>query len=212
MSASSCSLDGPDRLLLRWSEDAFSPSREELVEMVEVRVSEAVICSSLRVLEKTEVFLIGKYSTDSGVVRSCRPFKGKFILTILINSQTPNPPNVDPGVLLVDSFMTEDQEQAILDEIDNEVGSEQFGSLNAAKACLSATWVEGTAAWNRLRKFTLRSSTALAPSSLVQFWSKCRQAAGTCSFAATVTAAPPLATAGTIEPALSPPSVSSPIQ
>src|ERR1700761_3157395 len=110
MSASSCSLDGPDRLLLRWSEDAFSPSREEFVEMVETRSSEAVICSSRRVLEQTKVFLIGKDSTESGIVRSCRPSGGKFIVTIVINSQEPNPPDVDPGVLLLDTFMTEEQE------------------------------------------------------------------------------------------------------
>jgi hypothetical protein len=212
MSASSCSLDGPDRVLLRWSEDASSPSREELVEMVETRISEAVICSALRVLEHTKVFLIGKDSTESGVVRSCRPFGGKYIVTILINSQNPNPPDVDPGVLLVDTFMTEDQEQAILDEIDKEIGTEQFRSLDAAKACLNATWLEGTAAWNRLRKFTVRSSTALVSGSLVQFWSRCRQAAGTCPLNGTPAGVRPIAASGTVEPPSIPSHLSSSIQ
>ncbi len=179
MSAISCSLDESDQFLLRWSEDGFSRSREEPVQMLETRISEAVICSSLRVIEKTQVFLIGKNCTESGIVSCCRPSGGKFIVTIVMNPQLPEPPDFDPGVLLLDDFMTEEQEQRILDELDNEIQRQQFRSFASARAYLNTTCYEGTAAINRLLRFTVRSSTALVPDSVVQFWGKCRQAAGT---------------------------------
>jgi hypothetical protein len=211
MSASSCSLDESDKLLLRWSEDAFSPSREELVQMLETRGSEAVISSSLSVLEKTEVFLIGKYSTESGVVRSCRPSGGKYIVTISIHSQKPNPPDIDPGLLALDSWMTEEQEKAILDQIEKEIGNQQFRSLATARACFNTTCCEGTAALNRLLRFTIRSSTARVPNGIVQLLSKFRQAAGTYTFAAGA-ATRPVATSSTITPSPIDSRVSAPIQ
>lgn len=212
MSASSCSLDESDKLLLRWSEDAFSPSREEPVQMLEARISEAVICSSLRVVEETEVFLIGKYSTESGVVRSCRAAGGKFIVTILIHSQKPNPPDIDPGLLSVESWLTEEQEQAILDEIDNEIGGQQFRSLAVARACLNTTCCEGTAALNRLLRFTIRSSTARVPTSIAQIWSKFRQAAGTCAFTSKPVSSVPGTVSNTIVPGQIASTISAPIQ
>lgn len=213
MSASSCSLDESDKLLLRWFEDAFSPSREEPVQMLETRVSEAVICSSLKVLEKTEVFLIGKYSTESGVVRSCRPSGGKYIVTISIHSQKPNPPDIDPGLLALDSWMTEEQEKAILDQIDKELGNQQFRSLAMARAYFNTTCCGGTAALNRLLRFTVRSSTVRVPNGLVQLFTRFRQAAGTCAFAGTTAAAPrPVAISSTITASPIGTTVSAPIQ
>lgn len=213
MSASSCSLDEPDKLLLRWSEDAFSPSREELVQMLETSMFEAVICSSLKVVEKTEVFLIGKYSTESGVVRSCRPAGGKYIVTILIHSQKPNPPDIDPGMLAIDSWMSEEQEQAILDEIEKEIGNQQFRKLSAAaRARFNSTCCEGTAALNRLLRFTVKSSTARVPASLVQFWSRFRHAAGTCSLSGTLSGTAPIPPGNAVPRPEGPTQVSAPIQ
>jgi hypothetical protein len=213
MSASRCSLDDSDRLLLRWSEDAFLPLREEFVQMLEARNSEAVICSARRLLEKTKVSLIGKNSIETGVVRSCRAFGEKFIVTILINGQGPTGPEIDPGVLLIDSFMTEEQELSILDELDDEVRRQQFRSLAVAKAYLNTGRCEGTAALNRLFKFTVRSSTALVPNGVVQFWGKFRHAAGTCAFARAESNPKLIGTNGTIAPSPEcPGAVSSPVQ
>lgn len=183
MSASRCSLDDSDRLLLRWSEGALSLLREEFVQMLEDRNSEAVISSARRLIEKTEVSLIGKKCSETGVVRSCRAFGEKFIVTISINSHGPSGPEIDPGVLLIDSFMTEEEELRILDEVDDEIRRQQFRSLATAKAYFNTGRCEGTAALNRLLKFTVRSSTALVSNGVVQFWGKFRQVAGTCAFA-----------------------------
>jgi hypothetical protein len=142
MSAASSSLDDSDELLLRWSEDEFTPSREELVQILEARISEAVICSALEVVEKTRVYLVGKNSTESGIVQSCQASGKKFIVTILFNSETSIPP-IDPGVLLVDTFMTEEQELKILDEVDEEIQRQQCQSLTAAQSNTKSTAAKG---------------------------------------------------------------------
>lgn len=142
MSASGSSLDDSDELLLRWSEDEFSPSREQFVQILEARVSEAVICSALKVVEKTRVYLVGKNSTESGIVQSCQASGKKFIVTILFNSETSNPP-IDPGVLLVDTFMTEEQELQILAEVDEEIQKQQCQSLTASQVNVKSASAKG---------------------------------------------------------------------
>jgi hypothetical protein len=199
MSASSSNpQDDSDKLLLRWSESPHSPSREEFVQILETRVSEAVISVSLRVDEKTQVYLIGKNSTESGIVRSCQRRGKKFVITILLNSvdpHSPSGPEIDPGVLLVDSFMSEEDEQRILDEIDEEIENQQFRSAASAKAYLRNSRWEGTATLNRVFKGTVRSSTALVSNSLGQVLDRFRQVAGTCSFARPLTGTPVASTA-----------------
>lgn len=206
MSASGCSLEDSDKLLLRWSEDAFSPSREEVVEILESRVSEAVIRSDLQVVEKTKVDLVGKNSTESGIVRSCRPSGEKYIVTISMNPQGPSSgPEFDPGVLMIDNFMTEDQEAAILEEVDEEIRRQQFRALSGARAhlntYLSGTRCDGTAALNRFLKFTLRSSTSLVSGSFLQFWGRFRQQAAGPPSTARIPAGTPLTIPATTAPA-----------
>ena len=129
--------------------------------MLEDRIDEAVICSALKLDEQTKVYLIGKRYTESGIVRSCQASGENFIVTIVINSQIPNPPagpKYDPGALLLDSFITEEQAMQILDEIDKEIEGQQFRALAS------------------LVKFTFRSSTALVSNGFFQVWDRFRQA------------------------------------
>jgi hypothetical protein len=206
--------DDSDKLLLRWSEGPHSPSREEFVQILEARVSEAVISTALRVDEKTKVYLIGKNSTESGIVLSCQPLGKNFIITILINSESPHPPSgpeIDPGILLVDSFMSEEDEQRILDQVDEEIDRQQVRSLGTARAYLKDTRLEGTAALNRLLKGTVRSSTALVSNSLGEVLDRFRQVAGTCSFARPLTPTP-IESAGTAAKPEVPPVVITPVQ
>jgi hypothetical protein len=112
-------------------------------------------------------------------------------VTILIKSQPPKPPGIDPSVLLIDNFLTEEQEQRILDEVDQEIQRQQFHSLARARHRLGGARCDGTAALNRLVKFTVRSSTALVPNSVVQFWSRFRHVAETAVLST------PLAASGT---------------
>jgi hypothetical protein len=112
----------PDQALLCWSEAPYSPAREEFVQVLENHSQEAVIKSSLEVSEQTKVTLIGKDYTGIGIVKSCREDGKNYILTISMSSDdTATPPLLDrdPGVLTVDSFLTEEQEAKILEDLED---------------------------------------------------------------------------------------------
>jgi hypothetical protein len=113
---------GPDQALLCWSEAPHSPAREEFVQVLESHLAEAVIKSSLEVSEQTKVTLIGKDYTGIGTVKSCRRDGKSFILTISIGDAEmlePMREDRDPGVLTVDSFVTEEEEAKILQDLDD---------------------------------------------------------------------------------------------
>jgi hypothetical protein len=111
-----------DQALLCWSETPNCPSREEFVQVLETNLSEAVIKSALKVSEKTKVTLIGKDYTGIGIVRGCQKDGKNFILTILMGDESTrtsfaSPP--DPSVLVIDEFISEEQESQILDNLDH---------------------------------------------------------------------------------------------
>jgi hypothetical protein len=113
---------GPDQALLCWSETPHSPAREEFVEVLESHLTGAVIKSSLEVSEQTKVTLIGKDYTRIGIVKSCREDGKSFILTISMGDADVLQPvleDCDPGVLTVDSFLTEEEEAKILQGLDD---------------------------------------------------------------------------------------------
>ena len=100
-----------------------SSSGEEVVEMVEAHFSEAVVRSSLclRSLRKdTQVSLTGQFCHELGIVRSCRAEGSKFVLTIGTGpSSHAGVGGIDPGVLAVEDFLTEEQEEEILRNLDD---------------------------------------------------------------------------------------------
>jgi hypothetical protein len=106
--------------LLCWFETPNSPSREEFVQVLESHPSVALIKSALQVSEQTKVTLIGKDYTGIGIVKSCRKDGKSFILTIGMGDEsvklTPSS-QPDPGALVVDDFLTEEQEAKILEEL-----------------------------------------------------------------------------------------------
>lgn len=68
--------------------------------------------------EKTKVTLIGKDYTGIGIVKSCRRDGENFILSIGLTEefiQAALPSDADPGALVVDDFVTEEQETKILE-------------------------------------------------------------------------------------------------
>jgi hypothetical protein len=110
----------PNQALLCWSEAPNFPSREEFVQVLETHLSEAVIKSTRKVDEKTKVTLIGKDYTGIGIVKSCRGEGKNYIVTIRIDEPGPRTgpaPKPDPSVLLIDEFLTEEQEAKILEEL-----------------------------------------------------------------------------------------------
>jgi hypothetical protein len=112
--------DSAKHILLRWFDFPHSSSREEVVEMVESDFSEAVVCSSLGLSKDTRVSLTGQFCHELGIVRSCRAEGNKFMLTIGIGPMSHGGGSgIDPGVLAVEDFLTEEQEAEILNNLEN---------------------------------------------------------------------------------------------
>ena len=113
-----------DQLFLRWSDDPTLPTREERVEVIEIHSSESLIRSPFRIDEETQVYLIGKHYTGTGIIRSCNKKGSSFILTILMDTEcflSEFLDKPDPGVFAVDSFLTEEEEIKILESLNNDI-------------------------------------------------------------------------------------------
>lgn len=119
---SSFVLPKPDHAVLRWCESPTSPSREETVDILQALPSEALIRSALQLTEKTRVYLIKNGYTRIGIVKSCSEDDGRFLVDITMAPADPPslgdlfPP--DPGVLAVDDFLSEEDEERILSDLD----------------------------------------------------------------------------------------------
>jgi hypothetical protein len=120
LSASSSSGD-PDQLLLRWSDDSSSPSREEFVDVLSRQLSKIFVRSACQLAEDTPVFLAGRKYSANGRAGSCQKEASSFILGILIDNEShiQLESDWDPGVLVIDDFLTEEQEDEILANLDN---------------------------------------------------------------------------------------------
>jgi hypothetical protein len=91
------------------------------VYLLEAHSCGAVIRSAREVLEKTQVYLVADEYRVIGVVRSCRKEGNCFILKIVIteNSSIEHPSERDPGIFAIDDFLTEEQEAAILRDLED---------------------------------------------------------------------------------------------
>ncbi len=185
MSASSnSSPDESDQVFLRWSDSPDLPSHEESVQMLEARASEYLIRTSFKVKEKTRVYLIGKFTQEAGIVQSCREAGKNYTLIISTSPDgpTPNHFDVDPGVFIVDSFLTEEQERQILSELDDELRCADDDTSTSFRAqCRGTACYDVSASLSRVLKTTARSSTTLVYNGVSHFLDKFRQITGTAS-------------------------------
>ena len=170
MSRSSSS-QSTDPILVRWC-DRNQLRREEPAEMLEIHQKEAVLSSSVEISEATRVYLIGNHYSEIGIVRSCQGEGSRFIVTIGIGSDPgallQSGSERDPGVLVVDDFITEEQELQILSDLQQELESctsapsEENGSGGGPEQS------QGTAAFALLRRFYVGSSTVLGTAALAE--------------------------------------------
>ena len=118
------SLNSPRSILLRWCDRSGTSSHEQTVEIIESLRSEAIIRSSSSFDTETEVYLFGKNYTGNGVVRSCLRDGQHFVVTIRLSTDRSLPntgwPERDPGLFVVEGFLTEEAENRILEEFDND--------------------------------------------------------------------------------------------
>jgi hypothetical protein len=121
LSTSSSSGDDPDQLLLRWSDGLNTSSHEEFVDVLSRQLSKIFVRSAFQVAEDTPVFLAGRQYTAKGRAGSCQKEASCFILGILIDKEShiQLESDWDPGVLAIDDFLTEEQEDEILANLDS---------------------------------------------------------------------------------------------
>lgn len=108
-------LNGTGCFVLRWSETCKSGFHEHLVELISSQQTETVLRSPISIKEHTAVLLLETKS--SGVVRSCHQEGSAFVLTISAKDEInrfSSGAQRDPGVITVDSFLSEEQEAELL--------------------------------------------------------------------------------------------------
>ena len=111
-----------EAITLRWIEITNSALHEELVYVIRAGVAEAVVRSTVQVKRDTPVDLIGGGHMVNGVVCSCRKEGNSFILRVRIdeNLTLRYDDEIDPGVLAVEGFLTEEEEANILSDIERD--------------------------------------------------------------------------------------------
>ncbi len=111
-------------LKARWSDRYGVVFMEEDVELIYKSSSEWVVLSPVAICERTQVYLTGKNSTENGIICSCRKDDSVYVLTVSMMAEEsfhPSRQEFDPGVLDVDSFLTEEEESKILDSLRDEM-------------------------------------------------------------------------------------------
>ncbi|MFL6447414.1 MAG: hypothetical protein ACJ746_06955 [Bryobacteraceae bacterium] len=118
---------------MRWSDSPSAPALELPGEVVDNSNSEPIVRVSLKINEQTAVTLLGKDFMLNGIVRSCRPEKDCYLVTVAtddVSGQRFEQAHFrDPGVLALDDFLTEEEEAKILESLEDRSGSRTNGSL-----------------------------------------------------------------------------------
>ncbi|HEY3937404.1 MAG TPA: hypothetical protein VGL97_08235 [Bryobacteraceae bacterium] len=114
-------LEKPKQVLLSWSESLDSPKKQEIGQIISIRGADAVIRIAVPIVVGTTVLVTGKYYTGNGIVQSYRKEFETFILTLSKSDDIPfKGSKRDPGMVVVDNFLTEDEEAQILKDLKNE--------------------------------------------------------------------------------------------
>jgi hypothetical protein len=118
--SASISTGNSGQLLLRWSDDSNFAVREEFVDVLSKQLSRITVRSGSAIAQDTPVFLAGTQYTANGIAWSCRKDSNSFILGILIDSESDihSGSERDPGIFSVEDFITEEEEAAILENLD----------------------------------------------------------------------------------------------
>ena len=110
---------GSRPLLLSWSEAPQSPLQQACVDLIDAHSVEAVIRSHKQVAEKTRVYLSQTGYIREGIVLSCKSDDNHFILAVcMLDDLHPRATEPDPGCLVVEDFLTEEQEERLLSELE----------------------------------------------------------------------------------------------
>ena len=121
-------IEGSEKVLLRWSEAANSTLREEFVELIDSHPAEALIRCSPKLKKDTQVYLVADRCKMSGIVTSSRKEGNSFSVRIVMNENlTPqHGSELDPGILAVDDFLTDEEEAKILKDLEEDAVQHDF--------------------------------------------------------------------------------------
>jgi len=105
------------------------------VEIVDEDDSEPILRVPLKIGEETPVTLLARNYMVNGIVRFCRPDRNSYLITVATNDfsgeRFDNAHFRDPGVLVLDDFLTEEEEQKILESLQECSGSAASNSVFA---------------------------------------------------------------------------------
>lgn len=124
-------------VFLRWSEIPSAPVFELPVEIVNEDDFEILIRVPLQIGENTPVTLLAKNSMVNGIVRYCRSDRNSYVITVSTNDASQEAFQVaysrDPGALVVDDFLSEEEEAKILEGLqDSSEGGEESALFTAS--------------------------------------------------------------------------------
>ena len=106
---------------MRWADTPSSPASSPPVEIVNEDDYEPIIRAPLGVGEETPVTLLSKDYMVNGIVRFCRADRNSFLITVSTACAPEEQLNAgffrDPGALVIDEFLTEEEEAKILQSL-----------------------------------------------------------------------------------------------
>ena len=111
---------------LRWLDPDSFCSHEQAVQVLQADEYQVVISAPVSLNRSTRVSLKVGNDSEPGTVISCCPDQELFVLVIQMLPSVHFPDHVaerDPGLLVVDDFLSEEQERLLLEEIEQEWGN-----------------------------------------------------------------------------------------
>jgi hypothetical protein len=124
-----------DQIYLRWFEAPSAPALELPVEIVEEEGPEPVFRVPLKIGEDTPVTLLGKNFMVNGIVRFCRADRNSYLITVATDEVSgerfERAQFRDPGALVIDEFLTEEEEAKILESLQDSSRSAAHDSVPA---------------------------------------------------------------------------------
>jgi hypothetical protein len=132
MSAHNNPLSNSHLGILSWEKTESSKSGELRVEVLTVYKASATLCSPVSLRRKMPLRVMCQEYSGRAIVRTCRRSSRGFIARVHLLEGNANArcavPGFDPGVLAVEGFITEEQEEALLASLNDTSSVSQSGS------------------------------------------------------------------------------------
>src|SRR5436305_9218407 len=110
-----------NKIILRWADSPTATALELPVEIVDEKDSEPIVRAPVKIGEETPVTLVADDYMVNGIVRFCRADRNSYLITVTTQDVSDERPGTvhfrDPGALVIDDFLTEDEEAKILESL-----------------------------------------------------------------------------------------------